>query len=105
LIGECDKEIEKQLIEQVASKNGSVIADIPEMARKASYKQKLPFNATTYLKAIYVVDVTAIFRIGELCVHLRFCLKSVQTCENGKTNAILSPGLELLPIQRKLQVK
>ena len=67
LIGECDIEIEKQLIEQVASKNGGVIADIPEIERKASSKHKLPLNATANLKAIYGVDVTAIFGIGELC--------------------------------------
>ena len=67
LIGECDIEIEKQLIEQIASKNGGVIADIPEMERKATKKHKLPFNATAYLKVIFGVDVTAIFGIGELC--------------------------------------
>ena len=67
LIGECDREIEKQLIEQIASKNGGVITDIPEMERKASQKHKLPYNATAYLKAIFGVDVTAIFGISELC--------------------------------------
>jgi len=39
MIGECDREIEKQLIGQVASKNEGVITNIPEVKRKALGKQ------------------------------------------------------------------
>ncbi len=66
MIGECDREIEKQLIEQIASKNGGVISEIPEVKRKATKKHKLPFNATAYLKEILGVDVTEVFGISEL---------------------------------------
>jgi len=66
MIDECDREIEKQLIEQVASKNEGVITNIPEVKRKKSGKHKLSFNATTYLKEILGVDVTEVFGISEL---------------------------------------
>ena len=66
MIHECDREIEKQLIEQVASKNEGIITDIPEVKRKATKKHKLPFNATAYLKEILGVDVTEVFGISEL---------------------------------------
>ena len=66
LIGECDSEIEKQLIEQIASKNGGVIPELPVEKRKKSGKHKLSFNATTYLKEILGVDVTEVFGISEL---------------------------------------
>jgi transposase len=66
MIDECDKEIEKQLIEQVASKNGGVIAEIPKVKRKVSGKHKVPFNLTSYLKEILGVDVTEVFGISEL---------------------------------------
>jgi transposase len=66
MIEECDKEIEQQLIEQIASKNGGVITDLPEVKRKASGKHKLPFKATAYLKTIFGVDVTEVFGISEL---------------------------------------
>lgn len=66
MINECDREIEKQLIEQIASKNEGVITDIPEVKRKALGKHKLPFNATAYLKEILGVDVTEVFGISEL---------------------------------------
>ena len=66
MIDECDKEIENQLIEQIASKNGGVITNIPEIKRKALGKHKLPFNATACLKEILGVDVTEVFGISEL---------------------------------------
>lgn len=66
MIEECDREIERQLIEQIASKNGGVIAEIAEVKRKASKKHKLPFNATSYLKEIFGVDITEVFGISEL---------------------------------------
>jgi transposase len=66
MIDECDKEIEKQLIEQIASKNGGVITDIAKAKRKVSGKHKVPFNLTAYLKEILGVDVTEVFGISEL---------------------------------------
>lgn len=66
MIEECDKEIEKQLIEQIASKNEGVIPDIPKSRRKVSSKHKVPFNLTAYLKEILEVDVTEVFGISEI---------------------------------------
>jgi transposase len=66
MIEECDKEIEKQLIEQIASKNEGVIPDIPKSKRKVSSKHKVPFNLTAYLKEILRVDVTEVFGISEI---------------------------------------
>jgi transposase len=66
MIDECDKEIEKQLIVKIASKNGGIIPDIPKVKRKASFKHKVPFNLTAYLREILEVDVTEVFGISEL---------------------------------------
>jgi transposase len=66
MIGECDREIEKQLAEQIAFKNEGVLCELPEVKRKVSKKHKLPFNLTAYLKEILEVDVTEIFGISEL---------------------------------------
>jgi hypothetical protein len=66
MIDECDKEIEKQLIVKIASRNGGIITDIPKVKRKASFKHKVPFNLTAYLREILEVDVTEVFGISEL---------------------------------------
>ncbi len=67
MIEECDKEIEKQLIEQIASKNGGVIPDIPKSKRKASNgKHKISFNLTANLAEVLGVDVTQVFGISEI---------------------------------------
>jgi len=65
MIKECDLEIEKQLIEQLATKNDGVI---PQMIKKKklSGKHKIPFNLTGYLKNMLDVDVTQVFGISEL---------------------------------------
>jgi transposase len=66
MIDECDQEIENQLIECIASKNEGIIPDIPDVKRKVSYKHKISFNLTAYLKEILGVDVTEIVGISEL---------------------------------------
>jgi transposase len=66
MIEECDMEIEKQLIEQIASKNGGAIPVIPKSKRKVSGKYKVPFNLTAYLKEIFGVDITEVFGISEI---------------------------------------
>jgi transposase len=66
MIGECDREIEIQLVEIIASKNGGVIPEVPQVKRKLSGKKKAPFNLTAYLKMIFGVDVTEVFGISEL---------------------------------------
>ena len=66
MIDECDIEIEKQLIEQIASKNEGIIPDMPKVKRKVSNKHKIQFNLTAYLKEILGVDVTEVFGISEL---------------------------------------
>ena len=65
-IDECDIEIEKQIVESIASKNEGVIPDIPEVKRKVAGKYKTPFNLASYLKEILGVDVTEVFGISEI---------------------------------------
>ena len=66
MIDECDKEIEKHLIEQIASKNDGVLPEIPKMKRKVSTKNKVPYNLTAHLKLVLGVDVTEVFGISEI---------------------------------------
>lgn len=67
MIGECDKQIEQQLIEQIASKNEGVIPEIPNVKRKVqNVKHKISYNLTAYLKEILEVDVTKVFGISEI---------------------------------------
>jgi len=66
MIRECDKEIEKQLMEQIASKNDGLIPEFPKSKRKVPSKHKILFDVTVYLKEILEVDVTEVFGIGEL---------------------------------------
>ncbi len=66
MIVECDMEIEKQLIEQIASKNEGLIHDFSKVKRKATAKHKVPFNLTAYLKEILAVDVTEVCGISEI---------------------------------------
>lgn len=66
LIDECDKEIEGQLIEQIAVKQEGVIPTLPKVKRKAPTKNKIQYNLTGYLNEILGVDVTQAFGISEL---------------------------------------
>lgn len=66
MIDECDKEIEKQLGVQIASRNEGVMPDIPKRKRKASGKNRVSFNLTSYLKEILGVDVTEVVGISEI---------------------------------------
>lgn len=66
MIVECDKEIEKQLIVQIASKNEGLIPDFSKVKRKATAKHKVQFNLTAYLKEILAVDVTEVCGISEI---------------------------------------
>lgn len=66
MIKDCDKEIEKQLGVQIASRNQGVMPDIPKIKRKASGKSKVSFNLTSYLKEILGIDVTEVVGISEL---------------------------------------
>jgi transposase len=66
MIEECESEIEKQLIQQIASKNEGLIPDLQKVKRKISGKHKATFNLTAYLKEILGVDVTEVFGISEI---------------------------------------
>ena len=66
MIDECDKEIEKQLGEQIASRNEGVIPVLPKLKRKASGKHRVSFNLTSNLKEILGIDITEVFGISEL---------------------------------------
>ncbi len=66
MIQECDKEIEQQLIEQIAKKNNGELPVFPKSRRKVSDKYNTIFDAKKYLTEIMGVDVTEIFGIGEI---------------------------------------
>lgn len=66
MINDCEKEIEKQLYEQIASKNKGILPDIPNVKRKASGKHKVSFNLTSHLKEILNIDVTKVVGINEV---------------------------------------
>ncbi|NJO92608.1 MAG: IS110 family transposase [Chloroflexia bacterium] len=68
MIEQCDREIEKQLIVQIASKDEGIIPEIPKTRRKVSSKNKIPFNLTEYLRRILGVDMTEVYGLGELSV-------------------------------------
>ncbi len=66
LIKDCDQEIEKQLMQLIASKNEGEIIQLPEVKRKTVKKHQISYNVTAYLKMISGVDVTEVFGISEL---------------------------------------
>jgi len=66
MIDECDQEIEKKLLELIASLNEGEIPVMPDVKRKISSKHQISFNATASLKLILGVDVTSIIGISEL---------------------------------------
>ncbi len=66
MIGDCDREIEKLLIEQIASMKEGLIPEKLEDKRKIVGNQKIPFNLTAYLTEILGVDVTQISGISEI---------------------------------------
>ena len=66
MIEECDQEIEKQLIEQIASRNNGVIPKIESVKRKRPVKRSANYNLTAYLKEILSVDVTEVCGISEI---------------------------------------
>jgi hypothetical protein len=66
MIEECEKEIEKQLLSQIAAKNEGVIPEYPRLPRKVSVKNKMSFDATSMLHALQEIDVTEIEGISEV---------------------------------------
>jgi transposase len=68
MIDECDKEIEKQLIEQLASKNEGLITDFPKVKRKTVKKNRVDFELTSYIKEIIGVDITEVVGLSEITV-------------------------------------
>ncbi|MCE5345200.1 MAG: IS110 family transposase [Bacteroidales bacterium] len=66
MIEECDHEIEKQLMGQIALKNGGLLTDIPPTKRKKSYKNRVLYNLSAYLHEVLGVDVTEVSGISEI---------------------------------------
>jgi transposase len=66
MIDECDREIEKILLEIIAGKNYGVIPDIENVKRKRNCKRQIQINVTAYLKEINGIDITEITGISEI---------------------------------------
>jgi transposase len=66
MIDECDRQIQEQLVQQIASENEGVIPDLPPVKRKRSKKHPLPYNLTAHLEKLLGINVTEIFGISEL---------------------------------------
>lgn len=68
MIEECDKEIEKHLMEHIASVNDGIlpVIDIKQVKRKRSGKKGVQFDVTNYLMQLLDVNITEIFGISEL---------------------------------------
>jgi transposase len=66
MIDECDKEIEKQLLAQIAAKNDGVIPDVSNVKRKVSAKNKISVNLTCLLNKLNGTDTTEIDGISEI---------------------------------------
>lgn len=61
----CDREIERQLQEYQAQNYPGVTIDHTISSTKSATKNKPKFNTCGYLKAIYGVDVMAIYGISD----------------------------------------
>lgn len=66
MIEECDNEIEKQLMQIIASQHEGVVPEITNIKRKVSGKHKVPYNLTACLKELLGIDVTEVVGISEL---------------------------------------
>jgi hypothetical protein len=66
LIAECDRELEKILLEMAAVKNDGIVPEFEPVKRKRNYKSALKINATAYLKELNGVDITEITGISEI---------------------------------------
>jgi transposase len=68
MIEACDREIEKQLIDQIATINGGEVVDIPQTRRKKTYKNRVAYNLSAYLNKRLGVDVTEVSGISEISI-------------------------------------
>lgn len=66
MIEACDQEIEKQLMDQIATINGGEVVDIPQTRRKKTYKNRVAYNLSAYLSKRLGVDVTEVSGISEI---------------------------------------
>jgi transposase len=69
-IKECNQQIERQLLKQIAAKNQGDISflDTNEINSKRGKKNQMDFDLTHYLKSLLGVDPTEIFGISEISV-------------------------------------
>jgi len=63
---DCDKGLEKILLEMIAAKNDGAIPDIENVKRKRKPKKQISINVTAYLKELNGIDITEITGISEI---------------------------------------
>jgi len=66
MIEECDRELEKILMEMIAMKNEGIIPEMEEVKRKKNYKRQIRMNVTAYLKELNGINITEITGISEI---------------------------------------
>jgi len=96
MINECDLEIEKQLIQQIAFQNLGDISTISQTKRKRIPKHQVPYNLTAYIRKFLGVDVTEIFGINEVSA-LSIISESGTDMSKWKTEHHFTSWLGLAP--------
>lgn len=66
MIAKCDLEIEQQLQKYHDSCNTKTTINIQDPSKKQATKNKPKFNTSAYMKAIYGVDIMAIYGISDI---------------------------------------
>ena len=95
-IEECDRELEKNLLEMIAAKNDRIVPNIESVKRKRNYKRSIQINVTAYLKELNGIDITEITGISEINA-LRIFSETGTDMSRWKTEKHFTSWLGLAP--------
>jgi transposase len=95
-IEECDRELEKILLEMIAAKNDGIVPTIESVKRKRNYKRPIQINVTAYLKELNGIDITEITGISEINA-LRIFSETGTDMSRWKTEKHFTSWLGLAP--------
>jgi len=100
LIEECDRELEKILLEMTAMKNEGLIPEMEDVKRKKNYKRPVQINVTAYLKELNGIDITGITGISEISA-LTILSEAGTDMSKWKTEKHFTSWLGLAPNTKK----